>query len=467
MASILIKDGFIATMDKQKTVYRRGDLYIEDDRIVAVGKVPEIPHQPDTVIDAEHKVVLPGFVNVHAHLQQYFRGVYELIGEFYQVNLPLEGYRQPGDMAELGLASCAELIYGGCTTAMVIYTYPDGFARSVAEAGNRAILVGDIEEVDLSVLKTGAYKYLPEKGEAAFERATDLYHDWNGQADGRITVAMGPKAPDLATAKMYLKCKEFAQAHDLRMTTHLSQSWREFKQVQKLYGKTPPQHLHDLGVLNERLTAAHCAYATEKDTQLIADSDIGILHCRFTTSPLVRWLDMGISIGLGTDDYHHDMFRLIRENLDGQQARARLIEGAEEMLARDRLTFRPTFYEMLELATRGGAETLGIDDEVGSLEPGKKADLITIDLRNPYLTPTKDPLTSIVLYGTPADVDTVIVDGEILKQEGKLTSIDMEQAVLTAQGKVEEIIERFFREHPEQRERWEQKAPYMKSAQME
>ncbi|MCP4538008.1 MAG: amidohydrolase family protein [Chloroflexi bacterium] len=362
MTSILIKNGFIATMDKQKTVHRRGDLYIKDDKIVAVGKIEEIPQPPDTIIDAEHQVVLPGFVNAHSHLQQYFRGVYGLIGDFYQVNLPLEGYRHPNDMADLGLASCAELIYGGCTTAMVIYTYPDGFAHAVAEAGNRAILVSDIEEVDLEILKTGEYNYLPEKGQAAFQRAVDFYHNWHGKENGRITVAMGPKAPDLATAETFIKCKEFAETHGLRMTTHLSQSWREVKQVQRVYGKTPPQHLHDLGILNKQLTAAHCAYATEKDTQLIADSGIGILHCRYTTSPLVRWLDMGISIGLGTDDYHHDMFQLIRQNLQGQSARARLIEGAEEMLARERVTFRPTFYEMLELATRGGAETLGIDD---------------------------------------------------------------------------------------------------------
>jgi 5-methylthioadenosine/S-adenosylhomocysteine deaminase len=123
---------------------------------------------------------------------------------------------------------------------------------------------------------------------------------------------------------------------------------------------------------------------------------------------------------------------------------------------------RPTFYELIELATRRGAETLGIDGEVGSLEPGKKADIITINMHNPYLTPTKDPLTSIVLYGSPADIDTVIVDGRILKRDGALTSIDMKQALTAAQGRVEEIIGRFFREHPDQREAWEQKIPYMK-----
>jgi cytosine/adenosine deaminase-related metal-dependent hydrolase len=155
-------------------------------------------------------------------------------------------------------------------------------------------LAADIEEVDLNRLSEGVYDYLPEKGAAAFKRAVDLYTNWHGKAGGRITAVMAPKAPDLATADTYLKCKEFADRHGLRMTTHLSQSWREVKQVEKLYGKTPPQHLHDLGILDARLTGAHCTYITQKDIQLIADSGMGILHCRAVTNPLVRWMDMSI-----------------------------------------------------------------------------------------------------------------------------------------------------------------------------
>jgi 5-methylthioadenosine/S-adenosylhomocysteine deaminase len=461
MTDMLIENGFIATMDRGGKVYRRGSLYARDDRIVEVGEEIDVPHDPEVVIDARHRVVLPGFVNAHAHLQQYFRGVYELIGEFYKVNLPLEGYRRPDDMASLGLASCAEFIYGGCTTALVIYTYPDGFARAVEKAGNRCILAADIEEVDLNRLSQGIYAYLPDKGAAAFERATDLYNDWHGKAQGRITTVMAPKAPDLATAETYRKCKAFADEHGLRVTTHLSQSWREVQQVKRLYGKTPPQHLHDLGVLDARLTGAHCTYVTQKDIQLIADSGMGILHCRAVTNPLVRWMDQGIPLALGTDDYHHDMLQLLRQNIAGQAFRARLIEGAEEMLAGNRTIFRPTAYELLELATRRGAETLGIDGQVGSLEPGKKADIITVNMHTPYLTPTRDPLTSVVLYGSAADVDTVIVDGKILKRDGVLATVNLAEVLTTAQSKVEEIIDRFFREHPQQQAAWEQKAPYM------
>jgi 5-methylthioadenosine/S-adenosylhomocysteine deaminase len=245
------------------------------------------------------------------------------------------------------------------------------------------------------------------------------------------------------------------------VTTHLSQSWREVQQVERLYGKTPPQHLSDLGILDEKLTGAHCTYATERDTQMITESGMGILHCRSVRNPLISWIDLGIPVGLGTDDYFHDMLQLLRENIAGQAARARAVGGSQGMLAGNRMTRRPSFYDLLELATRKGAEVLGIEDKVGSLEEGKRADLIMVDMLNPFLTPTKDPLTSIVLYSTSSDIDTVIVDGRILKRDGVLTTIDTAEALLKGQERVEEIIERFFEENPEQRKNWHKMVPYM------
>ncbi|TRO48195.1 hypothetical protein E2P65_03315 [Candidatus Bathyarchaeota archaeon] len=321
------------------------------------------------------------------------------------------------------------------------------------------IIGADIEEVDLNRLKEGVYEYLPQKGEAAYRRAVDLHRNWHEK--GLITTVMAPKAADLAVPETHLRCKEYAEEHRLRVTTHLSQSWREVQQVERLYGKTPPQHLHDLGLLDEKLTGAHCTYATERDTQMIAEAGMGILHCRSVRNPLTRWMDLGIPVGLGTDDYFHDMLQLLRENIAGQAARAGAVGGSLGMLAGSRLTRRPSFYELLELATRRGAEVLGIDDKVGSLEEGKRADLIMIDMLNPFLTPTKDPLTSIVLYGTAGDIDTVIVDGRILKRGGELTTIDRAGALLRGQERVEEIIERFFEENPEQRKNWHKMAPYM------
>jgi 5-methylthioadenosine/S-adenosylhomocysteine deaminase len=458
--TILIKNGFVITMDSKRTVYPQGQVLIKNGKIAEVGEKLQAPVKPDLIIDGKQKLVLPGFVNAHAHLQQYFRGVYELIGDFYQVNLPLEGYRTPEDMETLGAASCAELIYGGCTTSLIIYTYPHGFAKAVDKAGNRCVLASDIEQVDLDVLKRGTYKYLPEKGEAAFKRAVDLYHNWQGKAQGRITTCMCPKAADLVLPEIYSKILDFAQKYNLRITTHLSQTSREFKHVQKLYGKTSTQHLLDMGFLNENLIGVHCDYISAPDLQLILKSGMSILHCRSVENPLLRWSDLGIRIGLGTDDYHHDMLPLLRENLWGQSNRSRFIESDEKVSASSRVTRRPSYYDLLELATIGGAKAIGLDKEIGSLEVGKKADIITVDMNNPYLTPTCDPITSFVLYGSSRDIDNVLVDGRFLKRDGELTTIDMNQTLNLAQERVEFIIDKFFKEHPEQKKAWESTVPY-------
>jgi 5-methylthioadenosine/S-adenosylhomocysteine deaminase len=457
MSDILIKNGFIITMDSDKKIYKKGDVHIIDDKIEQIGIDLEGTRDPEFVIDAQHHLVMPGFVNAHSHLQQYFRGVYELMGEFFETNLPLEGYRRPEQMETLGLASCAEFIYGGSTTSMLVYTYPDGYAKSVEEAGNRCHIAGDIEHIDLEKLKNNVFEYLPDKRDAAVKRAKDLYFNWNGKADNRITVLMCPKAPDMTLPDVYLECKEFADKYNLRMTTHLSQSQREFRQVKKLFGKTPPQHLFDLGVMDNKLSGAHLTYATASDLQLVKETGMSILHCHSIESPLINWLDLGIPVGLGTDDYFHNMCALIREQRVGQMSLSSKNSGYLNMINSNKRTSRPTFYDMLELATIGGAKALGMDKIVGSLEVGKKADLITFDLMNPYITPTRDPITSVFLYGTPADIDNVICDGRFLKKDGKLTTIDLTNSLLSAQKTCNDIIEKFFEEHPDQKKIWEQK----------
>ena len=454
--TIKIENGLILTMDSHKTVIKGGDVYIKDNQVADICKTNEKSDRVDkvdTVIDATDKLVMPGFVNVHSHLQQYFRGVYELIGDFYKVNLPLESYRHPDDMNDLGAASCAELIYGGCTTTMNIYTYPSGFAEAVKQAGNRVVLGVDIEEVDLNLLRDGVYKYLPDKGLRAYERAVDLFSEWHGKANGRITTVMAPKAADLTTPDTYLKCKKFANDNGIRITTHLAQSKREMSQVEKLYGKTPTQHLFDLSIMDDQFTGAHCSFITEEDLRLIKSTGMGILHCRAVSNPFYEWYNSGIPLGLGTDDYYHDMLGLIRENISGQK---KLAEGSLLSTAKKGLSH----YQLLELATIKGAQVLGMDKEIGSIEVNKKADLIIADLRSPFISPTKDPVTSFVLYGSAADIKTVIVDGKVLKREGKLTTINIDDAIKSAQRKTDQIIDRFFSDYPELFDAWKTKLDY-------
>jgi 5-methylthioadenosine/S-adenosylhomocysteine deaminase len=471
MADILIEHGFIITMDPERRVIRDGSVYVDDGRIISVGKSEEIeaPSSPEFVIDAKNKVIMPGFINTHTHIEQYLRGVYELTGDFFKIMLPLIQYEHPMGL-DFGLSTCAEMIYGGATTTCCTHSlYLDDLARAVEIAGNRAVIGMNIPEVDFAKLRDGVYEYIPHLGDEGVRAARDLYDRWQGEADGRITTILAPHAPDFTTTETFLKIKEMAEMYDLRIMTHLSQSREEVLQVRKMHGKTPPEYLEEIGLLDERLLVAHCTYASETDTLLIRDAGSKILHCRSVRNPLLQWLDLGIPVGLGTDDLYHSMLPLLRQNMRGAGYRAEVLGGYHGLIVNSglkarptplRINERPSPYELLELATIRGAEVLGMDKEVGSLEPGKMADIITIDMSNPLLAPTQEPVSSIVLYGNASDIDTVMVKGRMIKEGGTITSFDAEDAMSKAQERIDGLWERFFEEYPEQKTLWRKRVAY-------
>lgn len=448
MGTIKIENGHLFCMDTDGTNIRNGSILVENDRIKAIGSSKELQDvTAHHTIDAENHLVLPGFVNTHAHLHQYNRGIYELIGGLYRMEIPLEKYRHPGQMDRMGDSLCAEFIWGGSTTVHVIYTYPEGFARCAEKCGLRAVLSADIEQVDLEALSRGEYRYSKEKGDEALARAKQFYYSWNGKADGRIKVFMTPKGVDFVTEETLRAVKSFSEEHHIPITTHLAQSYREINQAYKMYGLSPTQVLERLGLLDNPLSVAHFAFATERDTQLLAQRGVGISQCRFINSPVQHWLDHGILVGLGTDDDFHNMIELMREVTVGQKNRAASLQGSEGIEPDNPLLFKPKPYTLLEMATRKGAELLGIQHETGSLEVGKKADIITVNLHSPHLSPTFDPIVSLIYYGSSADVDHVLIDGRIVKEKGVLKTIDPVLAQKEAYEEAEEMMKAFFKDH--------------------
>jgi 5-methylthioadenosine/S-adenosylhomocysteine deaminase len=192
---------------------------------------------------------------------------------------------------------------------------------------------------------------------------------------------------------------------------------------------------------------AHCILNTDNDLEIMRKSNASILHCPRpyllggTTAPLARWLNLGIKVGLGTDNVYHTMWETMRAALYG----ARIKEAEGEPAS-------PSYYKILELATIDGAKVLGMENKIGSLEPGKKADIQLINLRHPHLLPTVDFTSSLVLYGGTTNVDTVIVDGKIVKQNGAIKMEGEEKILEDAQNTTTEIWEKLFSESPELRE---------------
>jgi len=449
----LIEGGLVYTMDGGRRIIEDGAVAVEGNMIVDVGGTEELrgKHSADNVVDASHCAVLPGFVDVHSHLPSIFvRGVYGVVREsLYRVLFPIKTYIEPEHMYVFGLASCVESLNSGTTTVQESYNYMHQFAQAAEETGIRANLGEQISEADYRKVQDGEYAYLQGQAEEMHRRALSLVDEWEAAANGRITTCLAPLAPDMCRPWIYELVRDEANDRGLMVSTHLAQSMREFDQVKKLYDKSPVEHLAELGILAENLIAAHCIHIDEADTRKIRDSGTRILHCprpylaSGATANLAGWLEAGIDVGLGTDNVYHSMWETMRAAYYGVQVRA-----AQGLGGRG----RPSFYELLELATIRGAELLNMEWGVGSLEAGKKADIQIIDLHDPHLTPTVDVTSSLVLYGSTGSVKTVMVDGEIVKEDGRVSTVDTGRCLEEAQALCEEVWEGLFRDQPELRE---------------
>lgn len=458
MTDFLVKNGLVLTMDGKRRIIRDGAVAIEGKRIVAVGETGRLvsDFRAENEIDARGKAVLPGFVNVHTHLSSIFvRGAYGVVTEgLYQILFPVKEFLKPEHIYTFGLASCIEALKAGSTCVVETYNHVWNFAKAAGEIGLRAVLGEQIPEVNFSKIKDGVYEYLPGQGEEALRRGVELVRRLEGRKDGRIRAVLAPLAPDMCRAELLLRVKEEAEKYKVRMTTHLAQSEQEMAQVRRLYGKTPTEHLRDLGYLTPNLSCAHCIHLTEEDMEMVRRSGASILHCprpyllSGETAPLLRWLDKGIPVALGTDNVYHSMLETMRAAL--YAARLRTHKFKEPFPSK-----RPTPMELLELATIKAAEVLGVQYEIGSLEPGKKADIILVDLVGSHITPTIDPISSLVLYGQDSDIETVIVDGLVVKEKGKVKVKNELKILKQAQDLADGIWSDFWKAYPRMREMWE------------
>lgn len=447
MVDTLIKGGLVYAMDASRRIIEDGAVAIEGSRIVDVGPTDRVALgvEAETVIDAHGMAILPGFVNVHTHLPSIFvRGVYGVVRSgLYQVLFPVKNYLKPEHCYPFGLASCLEALTSGSTTIQETYNYMHHFAKAAEETGIRADLGEQVAEADYQAIKDGEYVYLPEQAEEMMKRAVKLKEEWHGVANGRITVSWAPLAPDMCTPWVY---EEVLKHHEpgTKISTHVAQSRREVDQVEKLYGRTSVEHLAEMGVLGPDLIGAHCTGNTPADTAMMTDAGASVLHCPRpyllggTTAPLAKWMNMGLKVGLGTDNVHHNMWETMRATVYGARAREQTGEPTS-----------PGYYEVLELATIKGAEVLGMENQVGSLEPGKKADLILVDLKSPNITPTADITSSLVLYGSTVNVESVMVDGVFLKKDGEITVADVGEVLSEAQALTDEIWGSLFSDRPE------------------
>jgi 5-methylthioadenosine/S-adenosylhomocysteine deaminase len=417
MSRILITGATVLTMDDEMSILPGASIAIEGENIEAVGQEPA--GKWDEVIEADGRVALPGFVNAHTHaamtLVRGYADDLELQPWLQEKIWPMEAMLNREDVRWGTLLAIAEMLRGGVTTFNDMYYFYDAVAQAVEESGMRACLSG----VLLGFLPTA---------ERDLEQAVEFANHWRGRADGRVETMLGPHALYTVPEPLMKKVVEAAKRLGVGLHIHLSENEREVEDSLQQHGLTPVAHCERLGIFEAGpVLAAHCVHCDEKDIEILARCGVGVSHNPGSNmklangaAPVPEMLKAGVKVGLGTDGAASN------NNLD-------LLEEARLAALLHKLTHSdPTILpaeKVLFMATRGGAAALGLDDKIGQIKPGMKADLILLDMNQPHLTPLHHVTSQIVYSARASDVRTVIVNGRILLREGQLLTID-EEAVM-------------------------------------
>lgn len=432
MSELLITNAVIVTMDDEQRVIPEGDIYIEDGIIKYVGEkgkysYPENPR----VIEGKGKVALPGLVNGHTHAAMtLFRGYADdlALQEWLETKIwPREGHLKSDDVYWGTLLAIAEMIRGGTTTFADMYFYADEVAQAVRDSGIRASLCG----VLLGILPTAAKD---------LKKAIDFVEKWHGSQERRITAMFGPHALYTCQPEHLKEVAKEARRLGVGIHIHLLETRNERNEILKFGGWEPFAILKESGLLDLPILAAHAIYLNREEIQLVRGLPFRPVHNPGSNmklasgiAPVPDYLEAGISVALGTDgaasNNNLDMFEEVRLTA--------LLHKVN--------TLNPTLisaYQALEMATSGGALALGLENEIGQLREGMKADIILVDLGRSHLTPLYDVVAHLVYSARACDVTTTIVDGEILMDDGKLTTLDEQLIISEARKQAEDLMSR-------------------------
>jgi 5-methylthioadenosine/S-adenosylhomocysteine deaminase len=435
---MIIRNATILTMTDAWDVVV-GDVWIEGDRIRAVGAID--PEPDGRVIDAQGDLLLPGFIQTHVHLcQTLFRGYADdrvLLDWLRQRVWPMEAAHTESSLRVSARLAACELLAGGTTSILTMETVHDTdvVCEEIAASGLRATIAKCM--MDDADDQTPAR--LRERTTESIDASLGLAARWDGAANGRIRIALAPRFALSCTRELLESVGALSAERGMIVHTHASESEGEVALVRDRTGMDNVPYLVAAGLASPRLCAAHCVWVDLPSRAMLAEHDVKVMHCPGSNlklgsglAPVVELRNAGVTVSLAADgaacNNHLDMFEEMR--LAALLQAVRLGPGA--LPARD----------VLWMATCGGARTLGLADEIGSIEPGKKADLILIRRRSAHLQPGPDPYSQIVYSARATDVRTTIVDGELLVDEGRLTGLDEARTAALAAEEAAQLARR-------------------------
>ena len=425
--NILIKNIDILSMDANESDIFNSNIYIVDDKIVYIGDDIE-NREVHRLIDGRNKLAMPGLINAHTHIGMSLLRNYsddmELHTWLNDKIWPIEAKMDGEDIYWGSLLSLVEMIKSGTTTFCDMYYFMDRVAEGVDQSGIRGLLTRGMTE--------GA------EGDKKLSETKELYETWHGKADGRIRVMVAPHAIYTTSADFIKKSIELAEGLDIGLHIHLSETKDEVENSYKEHGKSPVKYLEDLGFFERHTIAAHCVHLDDEDIDILLKHNVypvnnptSNLKLASGFAPVDKMLKKGISVALGTDgsssNNNLDMFEEI--NL------ASLVNKAVNL---DPLSVPA--YSAIKMATINGAKALDWADEIGTIEVGKKADLILLDLNKPHFYPRHNLASAISYSAHGSDVDTVIVDGKIIMEKREIKTLDVELIEYMAEKHAKDLI---------------------------
>jgi 5-methylthioadenosine/S-adenosylhomocysteine deaminase len=427
-ADLVVHGGVVLTADPDRPLVKDGMLVVRDGRIAAIadGADPETIGRAKRAIDLSGKVATPGFVNVHTHtILTMVRGVAEDMGfaPAYTPGVPHGHEVSPDEAVALARLGALEAMLFGSTLINDTYVHADLTLPAMAELGLRVYACGRIHDVDFSRVHVQEWTHRREIGARTLDEALRLFETWHGAENGRLGVQLAAHAPDTCSRALLKDVRRARDASGMRVNTHLAQSKVEVARIKERDGMTPAELLDDVGLLDERLLAAHCIHMSDHDIARAGRAGITVAHIPKgnatggTIAPTSKLRRAGAHIALGTDNMHADMVEVMRWALNI----GRIQEGLVDDLWQPR--------DVLAMATMGGARAMGLENEIGSISVGKKADLVVFDFQRPHLVPQIESLGNLVHTAQGRDVETVVVDGRIVVEDSRPTLVDAAEII--------------------------------------
>lgn len=427
---ILIKNGIVLTMDPSRRMFWPGYVAVRGKEIADLGQLKGITPPALRTIDAHGGIVMPGLINCHTHSPMtLFRGLADdlpLLDWLNNYIFPVEK-KMDRDFVRTGaMLACAEMILSGTTTFCDMYLFEEEVATAAKEAGMRC-LAGEV------LYDFPSPCYGDPKNAIPF---TDAFiRRWMG--DELVSPAVMPHSLFTCSPELLRASLELAERYDVPLKLHVAETLGEVREIKNRFGKTPVQYLSSLGLLNDRLLAIHCVHVDKDEIAMMAEAGARAVHnpesnmkLASGVAPVPDMIKAGVTVGLGTDGCASN------NNLDliGEMDTAAKLHKAVHM--------DPTLMDaitVISMATDTGAKALGMERLTGSLEIGKRADIIVIDTNRPHLTPMYNPYSHLVYAARGSDVVYTIINGRLAMEERRLLTLDLPYLLEEAEKKADDV----------------------------